>query len=104
MEKERLLKGYKEVLTKIYSTKQYYERVRTFLKEYKPLVKRKHQKMKANEILAFLKSIVRLGIIGKERLEYWKLLFWTLFHRPGLIRTAITYIIYGFHFRKIYSC
>ncbi len=104
MEKERLLKGYKEVLTKIYSTKQYYERIRTFLKEYKPIVKRKHQKMKANEILAFLKSIVRLGIIGKERLEYWKLLFWTLFHRPGSITTAITYIIYGFHFRKIYSC
>ncbi len=29
--------------------------------------------------------------------------FWSLFRRPALFSTAITYAIYGFHFRKIFE-
>jgi len=47
------------------------------------------------------RSSVRLGIFGKERLQYWKIFFWTLFRRPGLFPLAITLAIYGHHFRKI---
>ncbi len=45
---------------------------------------------------------VRLGIIGKERYQYWKLFFWSLFRRPRLFPLAITLAIYGFHFRKVF--
>jgi len=31
---------------------------------------------------AFVHSAVRLGVIGKERFQYWRLLAWTFFHRP----------------------
>ena len=38
---ERLAEGYKEILAGIYSPKIYYERVKAFLKEFKPLEKRR---------------------------------------------------------------
>jgi radical SAM superfamily enzyme YgiQ (UPF0313 family) len=91
--------GYRRIMESIYSPKEYYERVRTFLREYKP------PKIKSpldfQRILAFFRSIVRLGVLGKERFYYWKLLLWTLFHRPKLFPEAVTFAIYGYHFRKV---
>jgi len=52
-------------------------------------------------LLAFFRSIVRLGIVGREHVQYWKLFFWTLFHRPRLIALAVTLAIYGYHFRTV---
>ncbi|MDD4018877.1 MAG: DUF4070 domain-containing protein, partial [Kiritimatiellae bacterium] len=42
-----------------------------------------------------------LGVAGRERLQYWKLLVWTLFRRPRLLPDAIMLAIYGYHFRKV---
>jgi hypothetical protein len=42
-----------------------------------------------------------LGVIGRERFHFWKLFFWTLAKRPRLFPLAITFAIYGYHFRKI---
>ena len=50
--------------------------------------------------LAFVHSSLRLGIIGRERFHYWRLLAWTLFHRPRHMPLAVTLAIYGHHFRK----
>ena len=55
----------------------------------------------AEHILALFRSIYRLGIRGTERVHYWRLFFWTLFHRPSLFPLAVTLAIYGFHFRRI---
>jgi hypothetical protein len=51
---------------------------------------------------AFLKSIWRLGIMGKGRLYYWKLIFWSA-RRPRYFHLAVTLAIYGFHFRKMFG-
>jgi hypothetical protein len=40
-------------------------------------------------------------VIGKERFQFWKLFFWSLARRPRLFPLAITFAIYGYHFRKI---
>jgi hypothetical protein len=53
--------------------------------------------------MAAFKSVVRLGIIGRERFHYWKLLFWSLFRRPRLLPLAITLSITGHHFRRIFK-
>ena len=99
MDLDTLREGYKRIMRHIYSPKHYYQRVKTFLGEYKP------PKIKAppdfEYILAFFRSIFRLGVVDKARVHYWKLLLWTLFHRPGLLPLAIALAIYGFHFRKI---
>jgi hypothetical protein len=52
-------------------------------------------------MMAFLRSVFRLGIFGKERAHYWKLLLWTMFRRPKSLPLAIQCAIYGYHFRKV---
>lgn len=103
MDIEILRNGYKNLLQHIYSPEVYYQRVKTFLQEYHPPKIEVHLDFRNTfeYLLAFLRSIFRLGIVGKERLQYWKLFFWTLFHRPKLFPLAIVFAIYGYHFRII---
>jgi len=59
--------------------------------------------MRYSYVKAGFKSVFILGIIGKERFYYWRLFFWSLFRRPKLFPLAITFSIYGFHFRKVFE-
>jgi radical SAM superfamily enzyme YgiQ (UPF0313 family) len=99
MNLDTLREGYLQLLQHIYSPEQYYQRVKTFLQEYKP--PKIKSPLEFEYILAFLRSIYRLGILGEERSHYWKLLFWTLFRRPQLFSLAVTFAIYGYHFRRV---
>ncbi len=94
-----LQKGYKTVVNYLYAPKNYYARVKTFLKEYK--APKLNFSFDFEYILAFFRSIIQLGILDKERLYYWKLFFWTLFRRPKLFPLAIAFSIYGYHFRQV---
>ena len=96
---EPLREGYRKILIHIYSPKFYYERIITFLREYKPPKLRVH--LEPQYLLAFGRSIYQLGIRGVERVQYWRLFFWTLFRRPRLFSLAITLAILGFHFRQV---
>jgi radical SAM superfamily enzyme YgiQ (UPF0313 family) len=98
---ENLINGYKKILQTIYSPKHYYERVIKFLKEYKPKRLKRKTYLKFSYLKAFFKSIWVLGIMGKERFYYWKLVSWTLVRHPRFFSLAISFAIYGFHFRKI---
>jgi radical SAM superfamily enzyme YgiQ (UPF0313 family) len=102
MDYDLLINGYKKVLSTLYSPKHYYERVRTFLREYIPPQKKLFH-VRCNYIGAFFRSIVLLGILGQERFYYWRLLLWTVFSRPRLIPQAVTLSIYGHHFRKVFE-
>ncbi len=99
MNLDTLRDGYKQILARIYSPSPYYQRVRTFLRVYKP------PKLKASlefeHVLAFIRSVGRLGIVGKERAHYWKLLWWTLLRRPKSLPVAMTLAVYGYHLRRI---
>jgi radical SAM superfamily enzyme YgiQ (UPF0313 family) len=101
MSHKTLLDGYKKILDKIYSPQYYYERVTRFLKDFKPKKKVFHLNM--SYVLALFKSMYRLGLLGEERIYYWKLFFWSLFRKPQLFSLAILFTIYGFHFRRISS-
>ena len=94
-----LQKGYRAVVDYLYAPKNYYARVRTFLREYQP--PRVTIPLNSEYIRAFFRSILRLGILGKERFYYWKLFVWTLFRKPRLFPVAITLAIYGYHFRQV---
>jgi len=101
MELDTLREGYRKIMLHIYSRKHYYQRVRTFLREYKtPKI---DIPLNWRSILAFFRSNIRLGIIGSERFQYWGLFWWTLFKRPGHLPLAITLAVYGYHFRKVSS-
>ncbi|MBN1639809.1 MAG: B12-binding domain-containing radical SAM protein [Anaerolineae bacterium] len=99
MNLDTLRTGYKQILSQIYSPKMYYQRVRTFLQDYKaPQI---GVYLDVQYILAFFRSVYRLGIQGVERLHYWELVAWTLLRKPKLFPLAITLAIYGYHFRQV---
>ena len=101
MNVDTLMNGYHKILNTIYSPKHYYKRVITFLKGYKAKPLKKKIRFNFCNLKAFFKSIWFLGIKGKERFHYWKLISWTLLRRPRSFSLAISFAIYGFHFRKI---
>lgn len=104
-----LAQGYSQVISGIYSPKPYYKRVRAFLRGYHPPETNrlrfhlKHLRLHSGYVLALPKTMLVLGLKDRGRFQYWKLLFWSLFRRPGLFASAITFAIYGFHFRKIFQ-
>ena len=95
----QLLKGYQNILNNIYRPRPYYRRVKTFLREYK--TPRISIPVDFQRFLAVFRTSIRIGIFGKERVQYWNLLVWTLFRCPKLLPLAITLAIHGHHFRKI---
>jgi radical SAM superfamily enzyme YgiQ (UPF0313 family) len=99
MSREALYEGYRAVLRHLYAPEHYYARVRTFLLEYRP--PKITAPLDTQHVLALFRSIVQLGIIGRERAQYWRLFHWTLFRRPDLFPLAITLAIYGYHFRQV---
>jgi hypothetical protein len=99
MELSLLQRGYHYILQELYSPRQFYQRVKNFLAEYRPSVM--PVRIEWQEILAFFRSIYWLGLRGRGRMEYWRFFFWTLFTQPGKFPLAITFSIYGFHFWRV---
>jgi radical SAM superfamily enzyme YgiQ (UPF0313 family) len=96
---DRLLDGYRLIMKQIYSPKNYYRRVRTLLKELKtPEI---NQPINIQRFLSFFRSAFWLGLLGKERFHYWRLMLWILLRKPSLVPLAITLAIYGHHYRRI---
>ncbi|MBA7715812.1 hypothetical protein ES703_124870 [subsurface metagenome] len=102
MNYETLINGYKNILNTIYSPKQYYERIKTFLKEYKPKPrKRALPQLRFYHIRAFIKSMWVLGIKERGRKYYWRLFLPILLRRPRSFPLFISLSVYGYHFRKV---
>ena len=99
MDFARLHDGYRQILNHIYAPRHYYARIRTLLREYRQPPKK--FKLTRTDLMALLRSVYRLGILGKERFQYWRLLGWTFVRRPRLIHLAVTLAISGYHFRKV---
>lgn len=102
MDKKILLEGYKKVIKGIYDGKAYYHRVKDFIKRFTPNPRVKHRPGFIY-LIGFFRIFTRLGIADTYRNEYWNLFFWTLFNRPKLMPLALTYSVYGYHFRKIFK-
>ena len=98
---ETLINGYKHILNTIYSPKHYYERVKTFLREYRPQKRKGAFRLQSYHVRGFIKSMWFLGIREEGRKYYWKLFLSTLLRRPRSFPISISLAVYGYHFRKI---
>ena len=99
MNREVLREGYRKIMGHIYSPEHHYQRIRTFLREYRPL--RARVPFEREHFMAFWRALYHLGIRCRGRFHYWKLLAWTLCRRPRQLALAVTLSIYGYHFRRV---
>ncbi len=97
---DALKAGHRWLVNSLYSPVEYYDRVKRFLTEYRPVSKIR-QIVSIRHLMAVFRSVVELGVLGKERLEYWKLFFWTCSRKPSLLPLALRLAIYGHHCSKI---
>jgi len=102
MDRDELLKGYQSVLQNTYAHKPYYNRIRQCLLSLRQ-TNRKLIRIDRYYIKAFIRSVYTMGIIERGRREYWKVLIWTLWHRPHFFPYTLMFIICGYHFRKLYG-
>lgn len=97
---ELLRKGYRRIVQTIYSPKEYFNRVKTFLSEYRKPKTGPSSRDKWN-MAALIKTVWRLGIAEKGRGYFWRLVVHVVRKYPSAFAAAIRISIYGFHFRKI---
>jgi radical SAM superfamily enzyme YgiQ (UPF0313 family) len=100
MGRETLARGYKHVIDTIYAPGQYYERVKTFFREYRPSNRGK-TKISLGNLIGLIRTTWVLGIKEKGRTHYWNLVAWTLLKKPKNFPLSVTLAVEGFHFREV---
>lgn len=101
MNSETLINGYKHILDTIYSPKQFYERIRIFLKEFKPQKRKGEFRLNSSQLRGFFRSMWFLGVRENGRRYYWKFFASTLLRHPRFFPLSMSLAVYGFHFRKV---
>jgi radical SAM superfamily enzyme YgiQ (UPF0313 family) len=104
MDAARLTEGYRSVLKRIYSSAAYYERVKLYLSRTQPKsgerMSRQRWMTRANA-RAFVTSILRQGVFGRQRWSYWKFLLTVATRYRHCIGSAMTLAVMGYHFQVI---
>ncbi len=102
MDANKLVEGYRSVLKQIYNCEAYYERVKLYLSRTQPRGGERRTKQRwltAANARAFVISIVRQGVFGRQRWSYWKFLLAVSTRYRHCIGTAMTLAVMGYHFQ-----
>jgi hypothetical protein len=107
MDAARLVEGYRSVLKRIYSSAAYYERVKLYLSRTHPRSserkkgerKTRQQWLTVGNARAFVTSIVRQGVFGRQRWSYWKFLLTVATRYRHCVGVAMTLAVMGYHFQ-----
>jgi len=99
LDREVLVRGYRDLMRRLYAPANYYGRIRAFLRCFEPRGPR--LRVSAADLKAFFKSLWLLGVWHRGRGRYWMLLASTLLASPRKLPAAIELSILGHHFRKV---
>lgn len=97
-----LMRGYVNILRTIYGDQEYYRRIKTFLRNYNvPSIARKLPSIEQLKIFARL--VWKLGFLDKGKFYFWKLFVFSLFKYPQKFVLAMTFAVYGYHYKNVVS-
>jgi radical SAM superfamily enzyme YgiQ (UPF0313 family) len=99
LDREFLVNGYRELMKELYEPRNYYQRIRTFLKHNRP--KGPRLRLAWSDFQAFVKSLWLLGVWHRGRRAYWQFCATTLLRRPRQLNQAMALTITGHHFRRV---
>jgi radical SAM superfamily enzyme YgiQ (UPF0313 family) len=107
MDADKLIEGYRSVLKRIYSSSAYYERVKLYLNRTQPRPSQRppghrasHQQwLTRGNARAFVTSILRQGVFGRQRWSYWKFLLTVATRYRHCVGAAMTLAVMGYHFQ-----
>lgn len=102
---EQLLKGYRKILSAIYSPGNYYRRVMRFLENFRPRVIDKMDLSPdfSMKLKVIWRHIFILGFLDRGRFYFWRAVLKFATKDRELLKRAIVYLSYGYHFRKTFN-
>jgi radical SAM superfamily enzyme YgiQ (UPF0313 family) len=103
MDPARLIEGYKSIMQTIYSPAEYYQRALSclgWLREAIVPIKTKNN-LNIQNVAAFVRIVVKLGIRDRERSEFWRFMAQVLKNHRARFEQAMSFAATGYHFRKL---
>jgi radical SAM superfamily enzyme YgiQ (UPF0313 family) len=97
---EALLKGYCELLQRLYDPEPYYRRVRSFLAKTTPNPYLPFRLPTAKELRIFVNTIRVLGVKDPDRRHFWRFMLRCL-PRVAQLPLAVSMAIGGYHYRQV---
>ncbi len=101
MDRETLRSNYRTLVRALYEPGNYYQRVKTFLTEYKE--PKEKPPVTWEVLLAVARCFFWLGLVRKGRLDFWRVFLWTCFRKPESAQNFLGLAILGYHFRRIHE-
>jgi radical SAM superfamily enzyme YgiQ (UPF0313 family) len=101
MDSARLVEGYKQILRTIYDSHEYYNRSLDCLAQVVQNAPEPARLSAVKKAAAFLRIILKLGIIDSKRKEFWRYFGRVLSHHRQHFTQAVTLAAMGYHFRKL---
>jgi len=98
---DRLVEGYKSILKNIYSPREYYQRALDCLSRFHKNRIEPRQSTLLQDIKAFYRIVMTLGIRDRSRVEFWNYIFKLVRYYPRDFAHGITLAAMGYHFRQI---
>jgi radical SAM superfamily enzyme YgiQ (UPF0313 family) len=101
MDSKMLIEGYKNILRNIYNPRAYYKRSMDCLKLVSTRARQSQGGNPIENIKAFFRIVITLGVRDSERLEFWCFIARVIMEHPKKFGDAVTLAAMGYHFRKL---
>jgi len=101
MDPARLISGYQSIMKTIYKPREYYQRALDSLKRTAHETKEPTPYNFFDEIRAFSKLVLKLGVIDSERKEFWRFFIQALRQHHDRMTESLRLAAMGYHFRKL---
>lgn len=101
MDRDTLRTNYRALVKALYEPRNYYDRVKNLLTEYKE--PKEKPPLTKEAVLAVLRCFFWLGLVRRDRTPFWRVFLWTLFRRRDSVQNFLGLAILGYHFRKVHE-
>ena len=101
MDPKVLVEGYRSVVQTIYNSKEYYQRALECLRRVSGTPPAPMRYSVAKGLMAFSRIILKLGLLDRERKEFWKFFRRALVEHRGQFAQSMRLAAMGYHFRKL---
>lgn len=99
LDRDFLLREYRELMNRLYEPRTYYQRARTFFDAHS--VRGPRSRFSWRDLRALANSFWWIGLIDRGRWAFWRFLGGTLLRHPRKIGLAVHLAITGYHYRRI---
>ena len=101
MDPALLIQGYQRIMQTIYSPREYYERALVSMRRTATEFTERPHYNALNALASFTRILVRLGVVDRERKEFWRFFTKTLLKHRNRFAESMRLAAMGYHFRKL---